>query len=89
MNAAQIEREWLRGCSCSRAGRPWDCIDCTKGMLRAMRSADNNGARFYVWKRGGQACSWWLSVPPDFPCVDATDMDDAEFEALIREIEAL
>lgn len=44
-------------------------------------------ARFYVWKRAGVAQAWWFQVPPDFPCVDATDMNDDEFERLIRLVE--
>lgn len=41
---AEIVREWRKGCSVAPKGQPWQCDDCTAGMLEAIDSVSAEAA---------------------------------------------
>jgi hypothetical protein len=88
MNAEQIEREWLRGCSCAAAAKPWQCSECTTAMRSAMTKVCD-GRRFYVWQDGWAVRSGWRIIAPDGAgrVWDCTGMDDTEFDQLMRDLQ--
>ena len=38
MTVEEIMREWLKGCSCAEEGKPWQCEECTEGMMNAVKN---------------------------------------------------
>ena len=36
--AANVCREWMRGCSCAPARKPWECAHCTEAFHAALES---------------------------------------------------
>lgn len=41
---AEIVREWRKGCGVAQKGQPWQCDDCTAGMLEAIDSVSAEAA---------------------------------------------
>lgn len=31
--------EWRKGCSCSRPGKPEECLECTRGLIEALEKS--------------------------------------------------
>ena len=47
-------REWMKGCSCADHDKPWECSECTLGMLEAVnRSMDEEEAEEQIAKMEG------------------------------------
>lgn len=37
MTIEEMVREWLKGCSCASAERPWECEECTEAFVNSVR----------------------------------------------------